>query len=419
MFIDRVDIYIKAGRGGNGAVSFLREKYISHGGPDGGDGGKGGNIIFSVDEGSNTLLDYKNRRKFVAGNGENGTGKKFHGKSAGDMILKVPRGTVIRHKETGKVIHDMSDGQDYIAAHGGKGGWGNARFATSTRQAPRFAKAGHEGDEFNLTLELKMLADVGLIGYPNVGKSTILSMVTSACPKIANYHFTTITPNLGVISAYDKSFVMADIPGLVEGASEGKGLGHEFLRHIDRCRLLVHVFDISAAERPDPLEDIKTINRELKKYSPELAKRPQILAANKIDIDCDKEKLKKIKAYAARKKQPVFLVSAALGEGLDELLERIVKDIALLPSAAVYEREYFEDRSEREEIAVENKNGIFYVVGNRLKHLCENINFDDRESLAFFQRTLKNAGVIDILEQKGIQEGDTVDIYGIQFDFVF
>ncbi len=419
MLIDKTDIYIKAGRGGDGAVSFLREKYISHGGPDGGDGGKGGNIIFRVDEGTNTLLDYKNRRKFNAQDGEVGKGKKFHGKSGGDTILTVPRGTVIRHKETGKVIHDMSDGQDFIAAYGGKGGWGNTHFATSTRQAPRFAKAGRAGEEYNLTLELKMLADVGLIGYPNVGKSTILSMVSSARPKIADYHFTTLSPNLGVISAFDKTFVMADIPGLVEGASEGKGLGHEFLRHIDRCRLLVHVFDISASERPNPSEDIKAVNAELKKWSPELAKRPQILAANKADIGVDKEAFTKIKAYAARKKQPVFLISAVTGEGLDGLLERIAKDVSALPSPATYEREFFKEDITDESFAVENKNGIYFVTGSRVMHLCENVNFDDRESLAFFQRTLKAIGVIDALEQKGIQEGDTVDIYGIQFDFMF
>lgn len=418
MFIDKTDIYIKAGRGGNGKVSFLREKFMPKGGPDGGDGGRGGNVIFRVDEGMNTLFDYKNRRKFVAPNGGDGLGKKCHGKNAEDLILRVPQGTIIRHKETGKIIHDMSDGKDFIAAKGGRGGWGNARFATSTRQAPRFAKAGREGEEFNLTLELKMLADVGLIGYPNVGKSTLLGMVTSAKPKIANYHFTTLSPNLGVISAFENNYVIADIPGLVEGASEGKGLGHAFLRHIERCRLLVHVFDISATERPNPLEDIKAINAELEKFSPELATRPQILAANKADLGYDEDTLNEIREYAQAKKQPVFVISAEWGEGLNELLERITLDISRLPPPPVYEREYYVNETD-EEISVNRENDIFYVTGGKLKQLCEDINFDDRDSLAFFQRMLKNTGVIDLLEKEGINEGDTVDIYGIQFDFVF
>ncbi|MGI6716615.1 MAG: GTPase ObgE [Eubacteriales bacterium] len=418
MFIDKTDIYIKAGRGGNGKVSFLREKFMPKGGPDGGDGGRGGNVIFRVDEGMNTLFDYKNRRKFVAPNGGDGLGKKCHGKNAEDLILRVPQGTIIRHKETGKIIHDMSDGKDFIAAKGGRGGWGNARFATSTRQAPRFAKAGREGEEFNLTLELKMLADVGLIGYPNVGKSTLLGMVTSAKPKIANYHFTTLSPNLGVISAFENNYVIADIPGLVEGASEGKGLGHAFLRHIERCRLLVHVFDISVTERPNPLEDIKAINAELEKFSPELATRPQILAANKADLGYDEDTLNEIREYAQAKKQPVFVISAEWGEGLNELLERITLDISRLPPPPVYEREYYVNETD-EEISVNRENDIFYVTGGKLKQLCEDINFDDRDSLAFFQRMLKNTGVIDLLEKEGINEGDTVDIYGIQFDFVF
>jgi GTP-binding protein len=418
VFIDKTDIYIKAGRGGNGKVSFLREKFMPKGGPDGGDGGRGGNVIFRVDEGMNTLFDYKNRRKFVAPNGGDGLGKKCHGKNAEDLILRVPQGTIIRHKETGKIIHDMSDGKDFIAAKGGRGGWGNARFATSTRQAPRFAKAGREGEEFNLTLELKMLADVGLIGYPNVGKSTLLGMVTSAKPKIANYHFTTLSPNLGVISAFENNYVIADIPGLVEGASEGKGLGHAFLRHIERCRLLVHVFDISVTERPNPLEDIKAINAELEKFSPELATRPQILAANKADLGYDEDTLNEIREYAQAKKQPVFVISAEWGEGLNELLERITLDISRLPPPPVYEREYYVNETD-EEISVNRENDIFYVTGGKLKQLCEDINFDDRDSLAFFQRMLKNTGVIDLLEKEGINEGDTVDIYGIQFDFVF
>ena len=419
MLVDIVDIYVKAGDGGNGSVSFRREKYVSHGGPDGGDGGKGGSVIFVPDPNENTLLAYKYHRKFVAENGENGSNKKFHGRNGEDVLLRVPLGTIIRDKSSGKIIHDMSDGENFVIARGGRGGWGNVHFATSTRQAPHFARTGNHGDEMFLTLELKMIADVGLVGFPNVGKSTLLSMVSSAHPRIANYQFTTLSPNLGVISAYDKSFVMADIPGLVEGASEGKGLGHEFLRHVERCRLLVHVFDISASERPDPLEDIKQINKELKTYSPDLASRPQILAGNKIDQGYDANALKRIKAYAARKKQPLFLIAADLNEGLDALMEEIARRVALLPAPDICEREYYVPDPKSEELTVKNVNGEYFVTGGKLKRLCENVNFDDRESLAYFQRMLREYGVIDALEQKGIKESDTVDIYGIKFDFVY
>ena len=419
MLVDIVDIYVKAGDGGNGSVSFRREKYVSHGGPDGGDGGKGGSVIFVPDPNENTLLAYKYHRKFVAENGENGSNKKFHGRNGEDVLLRVPLGTIIRDKSSGKIIHDMSDGENFVIARGGRGGWGNVHFATSTRQAPHFARTGNHGDEMFLTLELKMIADVGLVGFPNVGKSTLLSMVSSAHPRIANYQFTTLSPNLGVISAYDKSFVMADIPGLVEGASEGKGLGHEFLRHVERCRLLVHVFDISASERPDPLEDIKQINKELKTYSPDLASRPQILAGNKIDQGYDANALKRIKAYAARKKQPLFLIAADLNEGLDALMEEIARRVALLPAPDICEREYYVPDPKSEELTVKNVNGEYFVTGGKLQRLCENVNFDDRESLAYFQRMLREYGVIDALEQKGIKESDTVDIYGIKFDFVY
>ena len=419
MLVDIVDIYVKAGDGGNGSVSFRREKYVSHGGPDGGDGGKGGSVVFVPDPNENTLLAYKYHRKFVAENGENGSNKKFHGRNGEDVLLRVPLGTIIRDKSSGKIIHDMSDGERFVIARGGRGGWGNVHFATSTRQAPHFARTGNHGDEMFLTLELKMIADVGLVGFPNVGKSTLLSMVSSAHPRIANYQFTTLSPNLGVISAYDKSFVMADIPGLVEGASEGKGLGHEFLRHVERCRLLVHVFDISASERPDPLEDIKQINKELKTYSPDLASRPQILAGNKIDRGYDENAFKRIKAYAARKKQPLFLIAADLNEGLDALMEEIARRVALLPAPDICEREYFVPDPKTEELTVKNVNGEYFVTGGKLKRLCENVNFDDRESLAYFQRMLREYGVIDALEQKGIKESDTVDIYGIKFDFVY
>ncbi|MBR5263507.1 MAG: GTPase ObgE, partial [Clostridia bacterium] len=321
MFIDKVNIYVKAGKGGNGAVSFRREKYVSHGGPDGGDGGKGGNIVFVTDEGKNTLLDFKYRRKFVAENGADGAARKFMGKYGKDLEIPVPPGTVIRDAETGLVIKDMGDCDRFIVAKGGRGGWGNTHFATATRQVPRFAKEGTQGEEKNLTLELKMLADVGFAGFPNVGKSTLLSVISSARPKVANYHFTTLSPNLGVISVYDKTFVAADIPGLIEGASEGAGLGHAFLRHIDRCRLILHIFDISGSERPDPLEDIKKINAELEKYSPELASRPQILVGNKIDLGYDEEKYEEIKAFAEEKGWQLFLIAGEIDEGVAELMK--------------------------------------------------------------------------------------------------
>jgi len=419
MIVDKVDIFVKAGKGGDGSVSFRREKYVSHGGPDGGDGGRGGNVILTPDPGESTLSAYKYHRSFAAEDGEPGSNKKFHGRNGDDVFLRVPEGTVVRDRESGKIIHDMSDGEPFVLARGGRGGWGNVHFATSTRQAPHFARTGTHGEEMYVTLELKMLADVGIIGYPNVGKSTLLSMVSSAHPQIADYHFTTLSPNLGVISAYDRTFVMADIPGLVEGASEGKGLGHEFLRHIERCRLLVHVFDISASERPDPLEDIKQINKELKRYSADLAARPQILAGNKIDRDYDEQTLRRVKAYAARKKQPLFLIAADLNEGLDPLMEEVAKQVARLPKPELCEREFFTPAVTEEPVTVRNVNGVYTVTGSRLRRLCENVNFDDRESLAYFQRMLREYGVIDALEQKGIKENDTVDIYGIQFDFVY
>ncbi len=421
MFIDKVDIYVRAGNGGNGCVSFRREKYVAKGGPDGGDGGRGGNVVFRVAEGENTLLDYKYRHKFVAKNGGDGSQKKFHGKNGEDTVLRVPAGTVIRDKQSGKVIHDMSDGKDFVVCHGGKGGWGNTHFATATRQVPHFARSGRDGEEAELTLELKMIADIGLVGYPNVGKSTLLTYISSARPKIANYHFTTLSPNLGVVTVYDKRFVVADIPGLIEGASDGAGLGHDFLRHIERCRLIAHVFDISASERPDPLEDIKVINRELKKFSPEIAALPQILVGNKTDNGYSEDDLKRIKAYAARRKEKLFLICGGLGEGVDELLKAFVEALSELPPPKIYEREFFQDMtpSDSDEIAINVVNGVYEVAGERLKRLCRDINFDNRESLQYFQRTLKNTGVIEALENKGIKEGDTVSIYGIEFDFVY
>ena len=418
--IDKVSITIKAGKGGDGAVSFRREKYVAKGGPDGGDGGKGGNVVFVVDEGTNTLLAYKNRRKFKAEDGMNGQGKKFAGRSGADLMLPVPQGTVIKNSE-GRVIHDMSDGKPYIAAKGGRGGWGNTHFATATRQAPRFAKNGYEGEYKELTLELKMLADVGLAGFPNVGKSTLLSKISAANPKVANYHFTTLAPNLGVVSIYEKDFVVADIPGLIEGASEGLGLGHDFLRHIDRCRLILHIFDLSASERENPLDDIKKINAELKKYSSALAERPQILVGNKIDTGYDKETLTKIKRYASRKGQKLFLMSGLTGEGVDELMRAVSETLENLPPLTTYESEVTEeteiDYTDRS-VDIKIEDGVYHVEGEWIKRVCGGVNFDDRESLMFFQRVLKNSGVIEALEKSGIKDGDTVEIYGIEFDFI-
>ncbi len=420
MFIDKVTIYIKAGDGGNGCVAFHREKYVSKGGPSGGDGGKGGNVVFVVDEGENTLLNFKYRRKFVAQNGGDGMPKKYYGKSAEDLVIPVPPGTVLRDPESGLVIHDMSDGLPYIAAKGGKGGWGNTHFATPTRQVPRFAKSGTKGAERNITLELKMLADVGLVGFPNVGKSTLLSEVTAARPKIANYHFTTLAPNLGVVSVYDKSFVMADIPGLIVGASHGLGLGHDFLRHIDRCRLILHVFDISASERENPLEDIIKINSELEKYSPELASRPQILVANKIDLGYSEEHLAEVKAYAEENGCQLFLICGALSEGVPELMKAVAAKLNELPPMIYYEEEYVETQVDEDmSVSVEIVDGVYNVIGEWLIRLCNDINFDDYESLQFFQRVLRDKGVIKALEDAGIEEGQTVSIYGIEFEFYY
>ncbi len=421
MFIDKVDIFIKAGKGGNGSVSFRREKYISHGGPDGGDGGKGGNIVFVTDEGKNTLLDFKYRRKFIAENGSDGAARKFMGKYGKDLEIPVPPGTVIRDTESGLVIKDMSDCDRFIAAKGGRGGWGNTHFATATRQVPRFAKEGLPGEERQLTLELKMLADVGFVGYPNVGKSTLLSVISSAKPKIANYHFTTLSPNLGVISVYDKTFVAADIPGLIEGASEGAGLGHDFLRHVDRCRLILHLFDLSASERSDPLADIETINAELERYSPELAARPQILVGNKIDLGYDEKKKREIEAYAAKKNWQLFLIAGEISEGVDELMKAVAQKLEELPPIRIYEPEYIPPAPMQEDYHVEvTRNGdTFFVKGEWLLRLIERTDFDRYESLQYFQKVLREKGVIQALEDAGIDEGNTVNLYDVEFDFLY
>lgn len=425
MFIDNVKIYIKAGDGGHGAVAFHREKYVSHGGPDGGDGGRGGNIVFRVDKGSNTLLAFRYKRKFVAMNGENGKGNKFHGASADDVVILVPPGTLIKDAESGKIIHDMTEnnGADYVCCKGGRGGWGNRHFATSTRQIPMFAKNGTKGEEKEVILELKMLADVGLIGYPSVGKSSILSMISAAKPKIADYHFTTLSPNLGVVSTGgEEGFVAADIPGLIEGAADGLGLGHAFLRHVDRCRLLLHVVDISCFEGRDPIEDVKLINNELARYSPELATRPQIIVANKCDaLDESVVDIEAFENFVDENGWEMLYVSAATGEGLDRLVHTVAERLKLLPPMTVYESELAPEDAYvggDKETTVRRENDTFYVEGEWLYNLMGQINFDNYESLNFFQSVLLKSGVFALLEEHGCTDGHTVSIYDFEFDYV-
>ncbi len=425
MFFDKVKIYVKAGDGGNGSVSFHREKYISHGGPDGGDGGKGGDIVFTIDEGQNTLLQFKYRRKFVAANGEKGEACKRHGKNAPNLEIPVPPGTIIKDGETGRIVKDMSEADvvesgRYVLLKGGNGGFGNSHFATPTRQTPNFAKSGIKGKEWEVELELKMLADAGLVGMPSAGKSTIISMVSAARPKIAEYHFTTLAPILGVVDAKAGGYVLADIPGLIEGASEGEGLGHQFLRHIERCRLIVNVVDASGIEGRDPLDDLRVINEELEKYSPALASRPRILAANKMDMASDETKAR-LQAYADERGIPVVFLCAAIGEGTDELKELIGRELTHLPPLAVYEPEYVPEEeavvSSEGEIRVTNVNGVYHVEAERLINVINSINFGDNESLSYFQKVLRNSGVIAALENKGIKDGDTVNLYGVEFDY--
>ena len=443
MFIDTIKIYVKAGDGGNGAVSFHREKYVPAGGPDGGDGGRGGNIVFRVDEGSNTLLAFRYKRKFIAESGQNGAGSKFFGKSGEDLVITVPPGTLLRDPESKKIIFDMANDREFIACKGGRGGWGNRHFATPTRQAPRFAKNGTRGEEREILLELKMIADVGLIGFPNVGKSSILSMISSARPKIADYHFTTLSPNLGVVSLGDgRGFVAADIPGLIEGASEGLGLGDKFLRHVDRCRLLIHVVDVSGSEGRDPCDDLEKINTELVRYSEELSTRPQIIVGNKCDLlpglagtdgsdlslleysdDDEIERVRRFTEAVRAREQELVYVSAATGEGLDALVERTRELLEQLPPITVYEPEFepedlFVSDSSRAETTVRRENDVFYVEGEWLFNLMGQVNFDDFESRSFFARVLEKNGVIAALRDKGAEDGHTVNIYGFEFDFV-
>ena len=425
MIIDKVKLYVKAGDGGNGCVSFRREKYVSHGGPDGGDGGNGGNIILEIDEGENTLLRYKYHKKFIANNGGDGMNSKFHGKTADDLILKVPLGTVVKDAESGRVIKDMSDKEPFMLCKGGRGGWGNRHFSTPTRQIPRFAKSGMKGEEKEVIFELKMLADVGLVGFPNVGKSMLLSKISAARPKIANYEFTTLSPNLGVVDAGEEnSFVVADIPGIIEGASEGAGLGHEFLRHIDRCRLLIHVVDVSGLTGRNPIEDIEKINAELADYSEDLANRPQIIAANKSDMieegDFDKEAFE---AYINKMGYELIYISALTNNNVKELVRRAASKLKELPPMKIFEADYvpedniIDDRGTRD-IIIKNVNGVYVVEAEWIYNLMGSINFEDYESLMYFQKVLKNAGVFEKLENYGVKDGDTVSLYDFEFDFV-
>ena len=422
MFVDKAKIFIKAGDGGDGAVSFHREKYVAAGGPDGGDGGKGGSICFLADDNLSTLADFRYKRKYIAPKGENGKSRRSSGKNAENLIIRVPRGTLIKDCETGRLLADVSGNEPVTVAKGGNGGWGNIHFATPTRQVPRFAKPGMPGEEYEVTLELKLLADVGLVGFPNVGKSTLVSVFSQAKPVIANYHFTTITPVLGVVSMGEgNSFVMADIPGLVEGAWEGTGLGHQFLRHVERCRMLVHVVDVSGSEARNPKEDFAIINRELEKFNPELAKRPMIVAGNKCDLATD-EQIEDFKTFIEKQGYEFFPIMAPINEGVDKLLNKILEMLSKLPPITRYEADPVPvvqvEKKDKNQVQITKHDNIYFVEAKWLFNIMKSINFDDYESLQYFQRVLINGGVIDALREAGINEGDTVSIYDLEFDFV-
>ena len=422
MFVDKVRITVCGGRGGDGAVAFHREKYVASGGPDGGDGGHGGSVILRVNDNLSTLLDFRYKRKYAAQAGVNGQGRKMSGKRGESLIVEVPRGTVVRDAATNQIIVDMSTGEDFVLAKGGRGGWGNAHYATPTRQVPRFARSGLKGQERDVILELKLLADVGLVGFPNVGKSTLLSVTSNARPKIANYHFTTLTPVLGVVKiAQERSFVMADIPGLIEGASEGVGLGHEFLRHVERCRLILHVLDVSGVEGRDPIEDYKIINRELANFSEELAECPQIVAANKADM-ATQEQIERLRTFIEGEGHHFFVISAATTQGIDALMQDVAGVLETLPPIKAYEPEPLTE----EELAarssggfeVEVVDGVYYVDAKWVEPILRTVDMDDYSSLQYFQRVLQSSGIIEKLEEMGIQEGDTVNILGFEFDYV-
>ena len=422
MFIDVAKIKLKAGNGGDGAVAFHREKYVASGGQDGGDGGKGGDIVFQTDTNISTLQDFRYKRKYVAKNGENGSGNRCSGKGGENLIIRVPKGTLVKDAETGRLLADLSTDEPQVILKGGRGGWGNAHFATPTRQTPRFAKPGTPGEELEVQLELKLLADVGLVGFPNVGKSTLISVVSAAKPNIANYHFTTITPVLGVVDLGEgQSYVIADIPGLIEGAWEGVGLGHQFLRHVERCRMLVHVVDVSGSEGRDPKEDFRIINEELKKFNPDLADRPMIVAGNKCDLATD-EQIAEFKAFVEQQGYEFFPIMAAIRYDVDPMLNKIKEMLSKLPPVLQFEPEPAPvkpvEEFEQTKVEVTNRDGVYCVEGEWLVQLINSINFDDYESLQYFQRVLIHTGVIDALRKAGVQEGDTVSMYDLEFDFV-
>lgn len=424
MFVDQAKIYIKAGDGGDGAVSFHREKYVAAGGPDGGDGGKGGDIVFVVDDNISNLIDFRYKRKYVAEKGQNGGAKNCSGRNAPDLVVKVPRGTVIKEIKSGRILADLSTDEPAVIAHGGKGGRGNAHFATSTRQIPKFAKPGFRGDEYEVMLELKLIADVGLVGFPNVGKSTLISVVSAAKPKIANYHFTTLTPVLGVVKIEEgKSFVMADIPGLIEGASEGVGLGHEFLRHVERCRLIVHVIDVSGSEGRDPIEDFKAINHELENFSMELAEAPQIVAANKSDM-ATPEQVERLRNYVEDQGLLFYEISAATTKGTKELMYGVWERLSVLPPVKQFEaqpltQEELDDKLiSKKDFRVTVEDGVYFVEADWLLDILRTANMDDYSSLQYFQNVLRTSGIIDKLEEMGIEEGDTVSIFDFEFEYL-
>ena len=422
MFVDTVKIRIKGGDGGNGCVSFRREKYVPNGGPDGGDGGKGGDVIFETDTGLNTLMDFRFKRKFQAQNGADGSGRNCFGKGGDDVVIKVPVGTIIREASSNKVMADLSKPSDKrILIQGGRGGRGNQHFATPSRQAPKYAEKGKSSKDYDVVLELKLIADAGIIGFPNVGKSTLLSMATNANPKIANYHFTTLAPNLGVVRGYDQDFVMADIPGLVEGASKGVGLGHDFLRHVERTKVLVHVVDAAGSEGGDPVEDIEKINGELYSYDPKLLNKPQIVAANKMDIPEAKEGFERLKAVYEPKGVQVYPVSAAANQGIQELLHGIAEALKSYNEAVVFEEDFdmFEEEAEKKAAFTVTKpeENFFVVEGSGPERMMGYTNIDTEKGFAFFQKYMKDRGIISQMEAMGLQDGDTVSICGMEFEY--
>lgn len=422
MFVDIAKIKIKAGNGGDGAVAFHREKYVASGGPDGGDGGKGGDIVFQVDDHLATLADFRYKRKYTAENGQNGGGGNCSGRKGKDLIIKVPRGTIVKEAESGTVLADMSGDEPFTAAKGGKGGWGNRHFATPTRQAPRFSRDGYPGEEWEIQLELKLLADVGLLGYPNVGKSSLISVVSEAKPIIADYHFTTLTPVLGVVRmGPESSFVMADIPGLIEGAGEGVGLGHRFLRHVERCRMLVHIVDVAGSEGRDPIEDFKTINKELAVFNPELTKCPQIVAGNKVDLATDGQ-LARFRKFIEDQGLEYYEIIAPIAEGTKELINAVAAKLATLPPVRRFESEPVPmevlERKKDSGFKITVRDNDYYVEAEWLLKILNKTDIDDYESLQYFQRVLESSGILAALVERGIKEGDTVIIYDLEFDYV-